>query len=368
MESTHFLVRRDRLSEHQTVTEPRRALAPDTAELRVDLFGFSANNVTYGAMGDALSYWKFFPESRPGWGRLPVWGFGTVVRSTAERLTVGERFFGYFPMSSHLVVEPRRIDDAGFTDDAPHRRELDVVYNRYRRTTSDPIYRADTEPHQVVLRPLFITSFLLADYLQEHEFFGAEATLVSSASSKLAWGMAFVLAAGRPAGHEVVGLTSVANVAAVARLGLYDRVVAYGDLAPLPQARRVVLIDIAGDPAGRAAIHRHHGDALAHSLIVGATHWESRRPVEAVPGPAPLAFFAPTRIKQRSQQWTPAGLQSRLAAAWNALLAPVLDPARGWLTIVRSAGAPAIERAYVAMIEGRARADHGHVFTLADGD
>jgi hypothetical protein len=129
-----------------------------------------------------------------------------------------------------------------------------------------------------------------------------------------------------------------------------------------------VLIDVAGDPAVRAAIHRHHGDALRHSVIVGATHWESLRPVDTLPGAAPVTFFAPARIKQRSQQWTPAGLQGRLAAAWDAFLVPVLDPERGWLTIVRSAGAPAIERAYDDVVGGRARADHGHVFTLADAD
>jgi len=297
-----------------------------------------------------------------------VWGFGTVVRSTVAALGVGERFYGYFPMSSHLVVQPIRLNDAGFVDGDPHRRDRAAVYNQYLRTTRDPSYRADTEPHQVVLRPLFATSFVLADYLAEHRDFGAEAILISSASSKLAVGMAFVCKAEPPRGRrELIGLSSAANVERVRRLGLYDRVVAYEDVASLPPARPSALIDIAGNPTVRAAIHRHHGDALRHSLIVGATHWETRNGGgnAALPGPAPVVFFAPNWFKQRAEQWTPAGLFGRIAEAWNAFLIPVLDPARGLLTIVSSAGPDAVSRAYDDVVSGRARADHGHVMTLA---
>src|SRR5215510_6104526 len=193
MDTMQFIVRRDRLTEREITTVPRGPLEPGDAELRVDLFGFTANNVSYALRGDSLSYWKFFPESRPGWGRIPVWGFGTVVRSAADGVSVGERFYGYFPMASHLVVHPRRVDAAGFFDGALHRRELSAVYNHYVRTTRDPSYHPDTEPQQVVLRPLFGTSFFVADYLREYGFFDAEVTVVSCASSKLARGIAHCL-------------------------------------------------------------------------------------------------------------------------------------------------------------------------------
>jgi len=369
MESTHFIVRRDRLTEHQLVTEPREELAPDTAELRIDRFGFTANNVTYAALGDALSYWRFFPASLDGWGRIPVWGFGTVARSSVAGLAVGERLYGYFPMSSHLVVQPTRLNGVAFVDGAAHRRGLPGLYNQYLRTAHDPSYRADTEPQQVVLRPLFATSFMLADYLDEHGYFGADATLVSSASSKLAVGMAFLLKGARRGPRELIGLTSASNVARVTQLELYDRVLAYDDVPSLPATRPCVFIDIAGDAAVRAAIHRHHGDALRHSLTVGATHWQDRHEESAapLPGPAPVVFFSPTWFKQRADQWTAAVLLQRLAEAWNAFLVPVLDPSRGWLTIVTSTGAAAVTRAYDEILSGRARANHGHVMTLANG-
>jgi hypothetical protein len=47
--------------------------------LHIDRFGLTANNVTYGVFGDAMSYWAFFPASEEGWGRIPVWGYGDVV-------------------------------------------------------------------------------------------------------------------------------------------------------------------------------------------------------------------------------------------------------------------------------------------------
>src|SRR6185436_3352542 len=150
---------------------------------------------------------------------------------------------------------------------------LNAVYNHYLRTTRDPSYHPDTEPASVVLRPVFGTSFFLADYLREYGFFDAEAALVSSASSKLACGMAFALAAeakrDRP---KVIGITSERNVAFVTRLGLFDRVITYGEVAALPSTRRTAFIDIAGSQALRAAIHQQFGAALRYSLIVGATH------------------------------------------------------------------------------------------------
>lgn len=366
MELRQFVVRRDRLSEHEVVTAPRTTLAPGDAELRVDMFGFTANNLTYGLRGDSLQYWKFFPEARPGWGRIPVWGFGTVVQSAAEGVSVGERFYGYFPMASHLVIQPRRVDALGFFDGAPHRRDLSPIYNHYLRTTRDPSYHPDTEPQQVVLRPLFGTSFFLADYLREYGFFDAEVALVSSASSKLARGIAHCLTVdARRDRRKLIGITSERHRAFVTGLGLYDRVMTYAEVASLPAGKRAVFVDIAGDTALRSAIHHQLGAALRHSLIVGNTH-QDMAATGALPGPEPVPFFVPIWIKQRNQQWTPEGVRRRVGEAWRGFLAQMLDPARGWMTIVSSTGPAAVAQTYQEMLAGRTRPDHGHVMSLAN--
>ena len=66
-----------------------------------------------------------------------------------------------------------RVIAEGFFDGAPHRRELPEVYNRYLRCSSDPMYRPRHEALTALLQPLFITSFLIDDFLADNAFFGA---------------------------------------------------------------------------------------------------------------------------------------------------------------------------------------------------
>ena len=367
MEGTHFVVRRDRLTEHEIVTTPRAPLERGDAELRVDMFGFTANNISYALRGESMSYWKFFPEARAGWGRIPAWGFGTVVRSETDAVAVGERYYGYFPMSSHVVVQPRRVDETGFFDSAPHRRYLNAVYNHYLRTTRDPSYHPDTEPASVVLRPVFGTSYFLADYLREYGFFDAETTLVSSASSKLAWGMAFALAGdARRDRPKLIGLTSERNLAFVGRLGLFDRVLPYADVTTVSAARRAMYVDIAGSQALRGAIHQHFGGVLRYSLMVGATHQEPQHSAAGLPGPEPVPFFVPAWIRHRNKQWSPDGVRRQLGDAWQKIVATMVDPLRSWMTIASGVGAETVARTYTDVLEGRARPDEGHVLSLSN--
>ncbi|MCR8228765.1 DUF2855 family protein, partial [Pseudomonas aeruginosa] len=78
------------------------ALAEGQALLAVGEFALTANNVTYAALGDALRYWEFFPAGE-GLGIVPVWGFAEVLASRCPGVEPGERFYGYYPMASHLL-------------------------------------------------------------------------------------------------------------------------------------------------------------------------------------------------------------------------------------------------------------------------
>src|SRR3954463_9619355 len=153
-----FEVRRDDLRTTRLVDgePPAEDAADGEVQLRVDRFGLSANNVTYGAFGDAMSYWAFFPATDPGWGRVPVWGFGDVVASGVPGIEPGERFYGYFPMSSHVTLRPEPTG-SGVTDAAHPRAGRPPVYNDYLRTPPD----ADHLDETLLLRPLFATSFLI---------------------------------------------------------------------------------------------------------------------------------------------------------------------------------------------------------------
>jgi hypothetical protein len=355
----------DRSDLHRTriVDDRAVALAANAARLRVDAFALTSNNITYAAFGDALQYWNFFPASStdPGsgnWGRVPVWGFADVVESNVADLAVGRRVYGYFPMADELVVEPGRFEARAFQDLAAHRQSMAATYNRYVFTDADPIHASDREMHQMVLWPLFFTSFLIDDFLADNDRFGASTVVLSSASSKTAIGSAFLLAS-RP-GVRVVGMTSAANAEFVRSLGCYDETVLYDDLAALEVAD-AVFVDIAGNADVRAAVHARFGDHLRYSMVVGGTHWDHRPDTQtALVGPTPEFFFAPTQVAKRADDWGQSVLDERVGEAWRRY-ATWVD---GWLKFDSCAGAEEVEATYQTLLDGRADPRIGYVCSM----
>lgn len=356
--STDFLVSRKNLHETKFVETPL-ALKPGQALMKVDRFAFTANNVTYGAFGDAMMYWNFFPAP-DGWGRVPVWGFGDVVESQADGVKPGERFYGYFPMSTHLIVDPARVTPHGFFDSAAHRQKMAPVYNSYQPAGGDAGYGKDREAEQCLLRPLFSTSFFIDDLLADNDFFGAREVILSSASSKTSLGLAFLLREKRRGQVAVVGLTSKANVPFVEKTSYYDRVVTYDAIAASPRDKAAVYVDMAGDGKLRAAVHNHWNENLKYSCAVGATHWDHMGQSGVLPGPTPTLFFAPTQIKKRTDEWGWNGVQTRLGEA----VASFLPSAAAWMKIISGHGRADVERVYRAMLEGKAKPEEGHMLSL----
>ena len=356
-----FLVRRDDL--HSCRFEDGDAYAPGDGEgvLRVESFGLTSNNITYGVFGDAMNYWDFFPAPE-GWGHLPVWGFAEVASSPDEALPEGTRLYGYLPLASHLVVRPGRIDERGFYDAAPHREPLPSAYHAYRRTDADPVYDPEREDEQILFWPLFYTSFLVDDQLDDEDFYGADTVVISSASSKTALIAAYLLA--QRDGPELVALTSDGNREFVDGLGIYGATLTYDDVESLG-GERVVYADFAGNSELRGGVHSHLGDRLAHSMMIGMTHWTEMAVPEgagSLPGPKPSFFFAPDRVRKRGTEWGTAELERRVADAWK----PFAQWAGGWLEVKRISEPEEIERVYLELLDGKVDPKAGHVVELAD--
>jgi len=308
-----FLVRRDNLAQTHTAEAAPLVAGAGEAVIRVDRFALTANNITYGVAGDMIGYWNFFPAPN-GWGRIPVWGMGTVTASGHPELATGTRIYGYLPMSSELKVQPEKVTARGFIDASAHRAALPVVYNQYTVVAADNGFDPARDNEAMVYRPLFTTSFVLDDYLADNDFFGAKTVILGSASSKTAFGLAFMLK--RRGGIRVAGLTSTANRGFVEGTGLYDTVVTYDAVETLP-LEPAVFVDMAGNRQVLAQVHHRLGDALGASIGVGITHWETRddSPVPELPGPKPAMFFAPTQIVKRNQELGPAEYQRRIGTA-----------------------------------------------------
>jgi NADPH:quinone reductase-like Zn-dependent oxidoreductase len=333
------------------------ALAEGDARLRIDAFALTANNITYGAFGDAMQYWDFFP-AEDGWGRIPVWGFAEVVESRSEEVPLGLRVYGYFPMGSELVVTPGKADQHGFIDFAPHRRPMAGAYNRYSNVSAQPIYDPAREAQQMVLWPLFFTSFMIDDLLADNGDHGAAEVLISSASSKTAISAAHLLH-GR--GATVVGLTSAGNRAFVEALGCYARVATYDEIGALDPVE-AVYVDVAGNADVRAAVHRRFDERLAYSMAVGGTHWDHEAHVDApLVGPEPQFFFAPTQIAKRVGDWGQAELDRRVGDAWHRFS----HWTDSWLEVRHVDGPDAVAAAYHELLQGQSDPRVGYACSMA---
>jgi hypothetical protein len=350
-----IVVGRNDLSNVQVVPASPVAIGPDQLYVAIESYALTANNITYGVAGDTMKYWNFYPAAA-GMGRIPVWGFGKVAQSSRPDVAVGERLYGYWPMSSDVALTIGRATSTALTETSPHRAELASVYNNYVRVAADPSMPPGSEPYVSLVRPLFATSFLIDDFLADNAFFGARMALITSASSKTAMGLAHCLkqrGAGRP---EIVGLTSKGNAAFVAGLDTYDRVVTYDAIGNLRAPQGAIVVDMAGGEATLRAIHAALGDELKYSCRVGFTQWQDAKPViKDLPGVRPVFFFAPDRVKARLADWGPKEFAQRVGGASAAFVAD----AQRWLKLETHRGPEAIVAVYRTVLKGDARPDAG---------
>ncbi|PCI77356.1 MAG: hypothetical protein COB20_08380 [SAR86 cluster bacterium] len=288
-------------------------LATGEILLKVDKFGFSANNVTYAAAGDQLGYWQFFPASdneSNTWGIIPVWGFADVVASSATGVDVGERVFGYYPTNSYLKMGNVKVLESRLIDGAEHRSKLPPGYNTYRRVGLEPGYDRNMDNMRMLLWPLYITSFCLWDSLQHNGWHGAKQVVVISASSKTSIGLGYALAADTDAPTSI-GFTSKGNQQWVENLGLYDQTINYDALEDIDASIPTVIVDMSGNSTLLANLHAHLGENLAHCLNVGLTHWSEGGRDTGIPKEKREFFFAPSHIQMRMKEWGPEEFDSK---------------------------------------------------------
>jgi Protein of unknown function (DUF2855) len=362
MQAADFIVARNDFQQCkliETRLPDAGTLPADALVVKVDRFAFTANNITYATLGDEMKYWQLFPAP-DGFGNIPVWGFGDVIASTHPGISEGERLFGYFPMATHLVMEAGDVSKRGLRDIAPHRQGVSPVYNAYARVGRDPAFAGRAGDHQALLRPLFMLSFLVDDFLAENAFFGAKRVMLSSASSKTAIGLAHLLHTLRT-DISVVGLTSAGNADFVASLGCYDEVVTYDRITSMRADIPVAFVDMAGNSELRARLHRHFGEQMTYSARIGLTHQDTSAAEAELPGATPKWFFAPDQIRKRAKEWGPGGVNKRFSAAWTDF-APKLE---SWLEVVEGRGPDAVKQVYLDTLQGRIPPDQGHMLSLA---
>lgn len=352
-----LVVRTDDLRTTNVLEAPKPGdveLGPGQVLVAIDHFSLTANNVTYGALGDELDYWRFYPAPEP-WGRIPAWGYAEVVASRDAEVTPGARIFGYLPMSTHAVLTSGGVHAGGFVDVGEHRRPLPPVYNRYRITRAGN--DRDREQRVALFTPLYGTSWLLADWLVEQDFAGAFQLVASAASSKTALGLGHALQRDFGSPLTTIGLTSSRHRAFTENTGHWDAVLTYDEVESLDPTVPAVYTDFSGNADVAQRVSDRLGGSLVRSVPVGIADWKAAiaRPDSPFRSEEPQFFFAPTRVEKRNADWGPAGLAHRLSSSQDRFI----ERSREWLTIRSGSGPDAIREALLALLDGAVPPDVG---------
>ena len=353
-----YLIKRDDLRDCHWADAPVADLADGMARLRVDAFALTANNVTYATFGEAMEYWKFFPAGSPEFGRVPVWGFATVIESRTAGVDVGSRVYGYLPISNTFDVKPARISKESFLDGAEHRQGLAPIYNTYVLTAADPTYDPAFEAQQMLFRPLFTTGWMIDDCLMETGDPVPETVVISSASSKTAMALAHCLKTRGVV--EAVALTSPGNVKYVESTGLYARTQTYDQVDSMHARGLTAFVDFLGRPALTADVHNALKDRLVRSLVIGVTDWEGNRAPISLPDPQPEFFFVPTYAAQRAKDVGADVLNQKLGKSLMAFY----RASSAFVTPQEDAGMDAIDAAWHDTLEGKVSPATGRILTF----
>jgi Protein of unknown function (DUF2855) len=311
---------RDNLAQSRIVDTANASLGDGEVRLKIESFSVTANNVTYAVVGDMFGYWNFFPGEGE-WGVVPMWGHAVVEASEHPGIAVGERVYGYLPMATHLDVLPANVTPGGFLDSAAHRQPMSPIYNQYARLAADPEHDPAREGERMIFGPLFKTGFLIEAMFRREGWFGAQALICTSASSKTAMATASVARDKSPHIRRI-GLTSAGNVEFVRAGGFYDEVLAYEDVASLPQVPSVS-VDFAGNQPLLHAIHTALSGQLKYSCTVGVTHVDGGFGQDngPIPDPQPVMFFAPHHAVAAIEELGAKGFGQAVAESWVRFLA-----------------------------------------------
>ena len=353
-------VNRENLRDTKVVERSSALLTDNQIRVCIDKFGLTANNVSYAVSGDMIGYWKYYPADAP-YGKVPVWGMAEVIESSSAEIDVGERLWGFFPMASHTTLTVGKVRDDNFMDATPHRQELPALYNQYRRTKGEPEFLHKLEDERCLLFPLFMTSFVLYDYLIDNNFFGAHQVLIGSVSSKTGFGLAKFLFDDRDIHQKVVGITSPGNKSFVERLSCCDQVVTYGNEAEIDKAVPAAYVDMSGNGQLTETLHNHLGENIVESCMVGATHWEEkRRSGKPLPGAKPTFFFAPGQIAKRDKEWGAGALFAKAAIAG----AQVAESIKDEIKVERISGAESTAAIWKDMLDNKVAPSRGIMASL----
>lgn len=361
-----FQVDKTNIEEYRVAISDKNVTPEGHIVFEVERFAFTANNLTYYMVGEKLGYWEFFPaigaSKESNWGVIPVWGVGRVVRSNSDEVPIGSRYFGYFPPASHLVMSDISLSNTNLIDTSSHRQSLPQGYNIYRPlptlsndvNASEQAKQKTQESMQMLLWPLYATSFCLAEVVEGIDTIKRQQVLILSASSKTSLGLAYAL---KESDNPAIGITSPSRIDTLESLNIYSEVLGYDRLDEIA-LKPTIIIDMSGNATVKQNLKSILGDHLTRYINVGLTHWQD---AIASDGEDEF-FFAPAHIQQRMRD-IGAGTYQKLSAefifnamAWSST----------WLKVQEQKGLAALSNDFPVHCQGGIPADTGMIYTLVN--
>lgn len=240
----------------------------------------------------------------------------------------------------------------------------------------------------MLYRPLFWTSYWFEDWLWSSSYRGGASTiLISSASSKTAFCLAYLIGK-RNTGTRVLGITSSKNLAFTQGLGLYDDVLEYKSFTASPvfhgdRDEKWIYVDVAGSADLNRRIFDHfaspYSSTLAAVITLGLTNlspsnsssvqW-SESTFSSTPSTVPTSafwpkeeqFFMPEWLDVRRKQLSLTELFTTQQKAWKELI----SDCQNWVEIERVYGADAVQKSYTKIANEGVAANKGLIWSLWD--
>jgi hypothetical protein len=258
----------------------------------------------------------------------------------------------------------------------------------------------------MLYRPLFWTSYWCEDWIHSSNYrSGASRILISSASSKTAFCLAYLIGKRIRSGEinkdtKIIGLTSRGNVDFTKRLELYHEVLDYDSFTSSRslqgrQDSKWLYVDVAGNSRLNERIHAHfaspHTGELAANIALGLTNLKpsstannnntttpknlgtnpfinmSEKEVKTSTStfrPREEFFFMPEWLDIRRHQIPVLEVFRRQNQAWKELM----KDCTGWVELKRVYGAAEIENEYRKLSREGLGPDKGLIWSLWDGD
>jgi len=243
----------------------------------------------------------------------------------------------------------------------------------------------------MLYRPLFWTSYWYEDWLSCSQYRGATKILISSASSKTAFCVAYLIrkriVKGELSGIKVIGLTSKKNLAFTKGLSLYDDVINYDSFTSAPSLSitqggdKWLYTDVAGNDQLNERVFHHFGSHLVTSIALGLTNlspsssspsspsinWSTNTFTNDHPPSSPATlqqFFMPEWLAKRRSQLSVAHITRMQNLAWEELM----NDCKGWVEMHRVFGAENVKAAYEDVVKDGLGPERGLIWSLWDMD